>query len=178
MPLSQVFNCYFVGSQFATLECRVLEWPSGSIWRGSAEQFALAVDELNGEIDAAINERAEAFEIGEQRLDPGQFHRPNVARTTAHVVSVAELPVGAVLRDRVPVLLTEGTWAHGPELGESVWVRVSWACHFASCLSSTAGSFPAKRRGSPAGGCGRAKFFDRESFDACSIAFIIPKAAS
>ena len=65
----------------------------------------MAVGDLDGEIDAAIDERAEAFEVGEQRLDPGQFRRPNVAGATAHVVSVAELPVGAGLRDRIFVLL-------------------------------------------------------------------------
>ena len=88
------------------------------IRRGSAEQGGLAVGDLDGEIDAAIDQRAKAFEGGEEGLDPGQLCRPNIAGATAHVVGVTELPVGAGPRDRIFVLLAEGTWAHGPELGE------------------------------------------------------------
>ena len=88
------------------------------IWGGSAKQFGLAIGDLDGEIDAAINERAEAFEVGEQRLDPGLFCGPNVAGATAHVVGGAELPVGAGLRDRILVLPAEGTRTDGPGLSE------------------------------------------------------------
>ena len=88
------------------------------IRRGSAEQCGLAVGDLDGEIDAAIDQRAKAFEGGEEGLDPGQLCRPNIAGATAHVVGVTELPVGAGLRDRVLVLLAERTGTHGPELSE------------------------------------------------------------
>ncbi len=46
----------------------------------------------------------------------------------------------------------------GPSWASWVWVRASWACHFASCLSSTSGSFPANRCGSRAAGSGHARF--------------------
>jgi len=72
----------------------------------------LAVGDLDREIDPAIDHCAEAFEGGEQRLDPGQLGGPDVAGAAAHVVGVAELPVGSGLCNRVLVLLAEGTWAH------------------------------------------------------------------
>ena len=88
------------------------------IRRGSAEQFGLAVGDLDGEINAEIAQCAEAFEVGEERLDPGELGWPDIAGAAAHVVGVAELPIGAGLRHRVLVLLAEGAGAHGPELRE------------------------------------------------------------
>ena len=88
------------------------------IRRGSAEQFGLAVGDLDGEIDAEIDQRAEAFEVGEERLDPGELGWPDIAGAAAHVVGVADFPIGAAGAARSLELLAEGARPHWTELRE------------------------------------------------------------
>ena len=90
----------------------------GLIGRGGTEQIGLAVGDVDGEIDAAINQLAEAFEVGEECFDPGQLGRPDIAGAAAHIVGVAELPVRPGFLHRIFVLLAEGAGTHRSELGE------------------------------------------------------------
>lgn len=85
---------------------------------GVPPQFSPPVGDLDGEVDTAINEQAEAFEVGEEGLDVGQFVGADMAGAAAHVVGVAELPEGPGLRGRIPVLLAEGARTHGAQLSE------------------------------------------------------------
>jgi len=63
------------------------------------------------------------------------------------------------LSSKLHGLSAEGTGAHGPEQGERGLGPGELGLPLGELLASTAGSFPAKRRGTPAGGCGHAKFF-------------------
>jgi len=80
--------------------------------------IGLAAGDMDGAISAAIGQFAEALDVGEERFDAGQLGRSDIARTAAHVVGVAELPVRAGFRRRVLVLLVERAGAYGTELSQ------------------------------------------------------------
>ena len=80
--------------------------------------MSLAVRDFDREIDATIDELPEALEVGKERLGPGHFVGANIARSAAHVVRVAELPVGAGFGCRILILLAERAGAHGSDPSE------------------------------------------------------------
>ncbi len=77
-----------------------------------AAQLGLTVGDLDGEVDAAVDQEAEAFEVGQLRTQGGEFVRTDVAGAATHLVCIAELPIGPGAGDRILVLTGEGAGAH------------------------------------------------------------------
>ena len=111
-----------------------------------ADQFGLTVGDFDREVDAPIDEFTEAFEVGQEGLDVGEFLGADVPGAAAHVVGIAELPKAPGLRHGVSVLLAERAWTHGPELGElgfgvcqlSLPLEELWVVHTRRCFPTRA----------------------------------------
>ena len=80
-----------------------------------AEQ-EVAVGDLDGELDAEIDERFEAFEVGDHLGQLGGFIWPDITAIAALTERIAQLPIRAVFLAWALELLAEGTGPHGAEL--------------------------------------------------------------
>src|ERR1017187_5353103 len=85
------------------------------VQRLTAEQ-EVAVGDLDGEFDAEIDERFEAFEVGDHLGQLGGFIRTDITAIAALTEGIAQLPIRAIFLAWALELLAEGTGPHGAEL--------------------------------------------------------------